>query len=155
MTPAIRAAEKAKVAFDVVQYAHDPSAESYGLEAAAAMGVPPEHVFKTLVVLGDGGRLAVGVVPVSRTLDLKAMADAVGSKRVAMADAAAAERSSGYVVGGISPLGQRKSLPTVIDASATSLARVYVSAGRRGLEIALAPTDLARLTNASFAPIAR
>ena len=156
MTPAVRAAEKAGVAFRLLEYAHDPGAESYGLEAAEALGLDPEHVFKTLVVQPEGGSaLAVALVPVSASLDLKAMAQALGVKRVAMAQAAAAERATGYVVGGISPIGQRRLLPTVVDASAQSLATVYVSAGRRGLEIALAPDALASLTRARFAPIAR
>ena len=154
-TPAIAAALRSGIAFEVLAYEHDPDAPSYGLEAAAALGVAPAHVFKTLVVQGEGARLAVGLVPVDATLDLKAMADAIGAKRATMAEGAAAERATGYVLGGISPLGQRKALPTVIDVSARALPRVYVSAGRRGLEIALAPADLARLCGASFAPIAR
>jgi Cys-tRNA(Pro)/Cys-tRNA(Cys) deacylase len=155
MTPAIRAAEGAGVAFEVLEYAHDPGAESYGREAAAALGVAPEVVFKTLIVQTDAGRLAVGIVPVAASLDLKAIAAALGAKRVAMADPAAAERATGYVLGGISPLGQRKRLPTVVDASASAHDRVYVSAGRRGLEIALAPADLVRLCGARLAPVAR
>ena len=155
MTPAVVAAERARVAFELLSYAHDPAAESYGLEAATALGLDPAHVFKTLVTQTDAGRLAVGLVPVAATLDLKAMAHALGAKRVAMAEVALAERTTGYVAGGISPLGQRKALPTVIDASAERLARMYVSAGRRGLEIALAPGDLARLTRGAFAAVAR
>ena len=155
MTPAIRAAERAGITFEVRSYVHEPGAPSYGREAAEALGLDPAHVFKTLVVKDDGGRLAVALVPVDATLDLKAAADALGAKRVAMAEAAAAERATGYVVGGISPLGPRKALPTIIDASASALPVVYVSAGRRGLEIALAPDDLARLCRASFAAIAR
>lgn len=156
MTPAIRAAERAGVAFRVLEYEHDPKAESYGLEAAEALGLQPAHVFKTLVVQPEGGSaLAVALVPVSASLDLKAMAQALGAKRVAMAPAAAAERATGYVVGGISPLGQRRALPTVVDASAAALDVVYVSAGRRGLEIALAPDALVTLTRARLAPIAR
>lgn len=155
MTPAIRAAERARIAFEILEYEHDPAAGSYGLEAAAALGLEAASVFKTLLVETEAKKLAVGIVPVSATLDLKAMADALGAKRVAMADAHAAERATGYVVGGISPLGQKKQLPTVIDASAESLARVHVSAGRRGLEIAIAPQDLAALTRGRFAPIAR
>lgn len=154
-TPAIVAAQGAGVSFEVLAYAHDPAAPSYGREAAEALGVPAAQVLKTLVVQAEGGKLAVALVPVAATLDLKAMADAIGAKKVAMADVASAERSTGYVVGGISPLGQRRALPTVIDASAEGHARVYVSAGRRGLEIALAPGDLARLCRATFAAIAR
>jgi len=139
----------------VVEYEHDPKAPSYGLEAAQALGLDPGCVFKTLVAEGDGRQLAVALVPVACTLDLKALAAAIGAKRVAMADPAAAERATGYVVGGISPLGQKKRLPMVIDDSVLALDTVYVSAGRRGLEIALAPADLIRLCAAATAPIAR
>jgi Cys-tRNA(Pro)/Cys-tRNA(Cys) deacylase len=135
-------------------YEHDPAAPSYGLEAAAALGVSPEQVLKTLVAKVDG-RLVVAVVPVSGSLDLKALAAAVGGKRAAMADVAEAERSTGYVVGGISPLGQRKPLPTVVDATAMDHSVVFVSAGRRGLDVSLAPADLVRLTAATVAPIGR
>lgn len=133
-TPATVAASRAGVGFTTHAYEHDPSAPSYGEEAAEAMGVPPEQVFKTLVTEVDGA-LTVAVVPVSASLDLKALAAAVGGKRAAMADPAAAERTTGYVRGGISPLGQRKRLPTVVDASAAAHATVCVSAGRRGLEM--------------------
>jgi Cys-tRNA(Pro)/Cys-tRNA(Cys) deacylase len=153
-TPATVAATQAGVAFTMHAYTHDPAVTSYGEEAAEAMGVPPERVFKTLVADVDGA-LTVAVVPVSASLDLKALASAVGGKRAAMADPAAAERTTGYVRGGISPLGQRKRLPTVLDASAVQHPTVCVSAGRRGLEIELSPTDLAALTRAVTAPIAR
>ncbi|MBY8876603.1 Cys-tRNA(Pro) deacylase [Actinacidiphila acidipaludis] len=154
-TPATVALEKAGAAFTVHSYAHDPASElSYGLEAAAAMGTSPDRVFKTLVAEVDGA-LTVAVVPVSATLDLKALAAAAGGKKAAMADPAAAERTTGYVLGGISPLGQRKALPTVIDASAEGFETVFVSAGRRGLEVELAPGLLTRLTSATSAPIAR
>jgi Cys-tRNA(Pro)/Cys-tRNA(Cys) deacylase len=149
------AAKRARVAFRLLEYAHDPGAASYGLEAAEALGLDPASVFKTLLVERDGGGLVVGLVPVACTLDLKALAAAIGAKRVAMADPAAAERATGYVVGGISPLGQRKRLPMVIDDSLLALDTVHVSAGRRGLEIALAPADLVRLCDATTAPIAR
>ncbi|MGI5351854.1 Cys-tRNA(Pro) deacylase [Streptomyces sp. CA-250714] len=153
-TPAIVAATEAGIPFETHAYEHDPAAPSYGEEAAEAMGVPPERVFKTLVAEVDGA-LTVAVVPVSASLDLKALASAVGGKRAAMADPAAAERTTGYVRGGISPLGQRKQLPTVLDASAEEHAAICVSAGRRGLEIELAPSDLAKLTGAVIAPVAR
>ncbi|MER7584698.1 Cys-tRNA(Pro) deacylase [Kitasatospora sp. NPDC097691] len=153
-TPATVALEAAAVPFTVHAYDHDPAAASYGGEAAEVLGVAAERVFKTLVADVDG-TLTVGVVPVAGQLDLKALASAVGGKRAAMADPAAAERSSGYVLGGISPLGQRRPLRTVIDASALAHPTVYVSAGRRGLEVELAPTDLVTLTNARTAPIAR
>ncbi len=155
MTPAIRAAEKARVPFEVLEYVHDPAAESFGLEAAQALGLDPALVFKTLVVQTDAGQFAVALVPVSMSLDLKAIAHALGAKKAALAEPAAAERVTGYVVGGISPLGQRRALRTVVDASAAGLARMYVSAGRRGLQIALAPADLLRLCRGEYAPIAR
>ncbi|MFD8750968.1 Cys-tRNA(Pro) deacylase [Kitasatospora sp. NPDC059577] len=153
-TPATVALESAAVPFTVHAYDHDPAAASYGGEAAEVLGVAAERVFKTLVADVDG-TLTVGVVPVAGLLDLKALASAVGGKRAAMADPAAAERSSGYVLGGISPLGQRRALRTVVDASALDHPTVYVSAGRRGLEVELAPVDLITLTGAVTAPIAR
>lgn len=133
-------------------YAHDPAAPSYGAEAAAVLGVDPARVFKTLMVDVEG-RLAVGIVPVSGTLDLKAFAAALGSKKATMADPAAAQRRTGYVLGGISPLGQRLPSPTVLDASALRLETILISGGRRGLDIELAPADLVRLTNAATAAI--
>ncbi|MFD4244468.1 Cys-tRNA(Pro) deacylase [Streptomyces sp. NPDC058525] len=153
-TPAIAALTAAGVAFTTHAYEHDPSHPSYGEEAAQALGVSPAQVFKTLVADVDGV-LTVAVVPVSGSLDLKALAAAVGGKRAAMADPAAAERTTGYVRGGISPLGQRRALRTVLDASASAHATICCSAGRRGLEIELSPTDLTTLTNATVAPIAR
>ena len=153
-TPATVALTRAGVAFEARSYEHDPTASSYGLEAAEALGVPPERVFKTLLVQGEAG-LAVGIVPVDRQLDLKAVAAALGAKKVAMADPAAAERSTGYVVGGISPIGQKRALPTVLDASALAHATVLVSGGRRGLDLELAPADLVAVTRATTAPIAR
>ena len=153
-TPATTALTRLGLAFQLHPYDHDPAAASYGLEAAAALSVPPAQVFKTLLVAGDSG-LAVGVVPVDRQLDLKAVAAALGLKKVAMAQPADAERSTGYVVGGISPIGQRKALPTVIDSSALDLERVYVSGGRRGLDISLSPADLVTATRAQVASIAR
>ena len=153
-TPATVALTAAGVDFTVHAYEHDPSHPSYGEEAAEAMGVSPDRVFKTLVADVDGS-LVVAVVPVAGSLDLKSLATAVGGKRAAMADPAAAERTTGYVRGGISPLGQRKKLPTVLDASAETHATICVSAGRRGLEVELSPTDLTELTQAVSAPIAR
>jgi Cys-tRNA(Pro)/Cys-tRNA(Cys) deacylase len=144
---------KRKIAHRVHEYEHDPRAESYGAEAADALGVEPARVFKTLVAEVDGA-LTVAVVPVTGSVDLKALAAAAGGKRAAMADPAAAERATGYVRGGISPLGQRKRLPTVVDASATTWDTVYFSAGRRGLELELAPADLIALSGATTAPIA-
>lgn len=153
-TPATVALTAAGADFTVHAYEHDPAAPSYGEEAAEALGVSPDRVFKTLVADVDG-ELTVAVVPVAGSLDLKALASAVGGKRAAMADPAAAERTTGYVRGGISPLGQRKRLRTVVDASAGSHPTICVSAGRRGLEVELAAADLARLTGAVFAPIGR
>lgn len=155
MTPAINAAKKAKVAHEVLEYQHDPAAESYGEEAAQALGLNPAQVFKTLLVSLSGHKstLAVAVLPVTHMLSLKAIAKAVGAKKAEMADPKLAERTTGYIVGGISPIGQKKALPTVIDDSARSLERMHVSAGRRGLEIAIAPADLATLTRAVFAPL--
>jgi Cys-tRNA(Pro)/Cys-tRNA(Cys) deacylase len=142
-----------KVPHRLHTYEHDPRATAYGTEAANLLGVPPDRCLKTLVATVDGG-LVVAVVPVAGALDLKALAAAAGGKRAAMADPTLAERTTGYVRGGISPLGQRKALPTVVDASAMNHATVYVSAGRRGLEIELAPADLVDLTAATVAPIA-
>ncbi|MFD5693477.1 Cys-tRNA(Pro) deacylase [Streptomyces rubiginosohelvolus] len=153
-TPATVALTSAGTAFTVHAYDHDPASPSYGEEAAEALGVSPDRVFKTLVADVDGA-LTVAVVPVAGSLDLKALAAAVGGKRATMADPAAAERTTGYVRGGISPLGQRKRLRTVLDASARTHATICVSAGRRGLEVELAATDLAELTGAVFAEIAR
>ncbi|MDO9445282.1 MAG: Cys-tRNA(Pro) deacylase [Dehalococcoidia bacterium] len=154
MTPAVEAAKAAGVPYEVVQYEHDPKAESYGLEAAELLGIAPERVFKTLVAKVDG-RLAVGIVPVAARLDLKALAAALGGRKAEMADPAEAQRATGYVVGGISPLGQKRRLATALDESAMTQETVYVSGGRRGLEIVLAPADLVRLTAAKVAPLAR
>jgi Cys-tRNA(Pro)/Cys-tRNA(Cys) deacylase len=142
------------IAHTVHAYAHDPRAESYGAEAAEALGVAPGRVFKTLVADVDGA-LAVGVVPVAAQLDLKALAAAVGGRKAAMAEVAAAQRATGYVAGGISPVGQRRRLPVVIDATALDYPTVFCSGGRRGLEIELAPADLVRAANATVATIAR
>ncbi|MFF3766772.1 Cys-tRNA(Pro) deacylase [Streptomyces sp. NPDC001922] len=153
-TPATVALTAAGREFTVHSYEHDPAAPSYGEEAAQAMGVEPTRVFKTLLAEVDGA-LTVAIVPVAGSLDLKALASATGGKRAVMADPAAAERATGYVRGGISPLGQRRKLPTVLDTSAAEHATVCVSAGRRGLEIELSPADLAALTEAVTAPIGR
>jgi len=148
-TPAIAAATRAGIAFTVHEYRHDPRAESYGLEAVEKLGLDPARVFKTLVADVDG-TLTVAVVPVAAQLDLRAL-----GKRASMADAGAAERATGYVAGGISPLGQRRRLTTVVDASALDHETIHVSAGRRGLELEIAPSDLVGLTAARVAPIAR
>jgi len=151
-TPATATVAKAKVEHRIHEYHHDRAAASYGLEAAEQLGVDPGRVFKTLVAEVDG-RLAVAVVPVAARLDLKALAAAAGGRRAAMAEAAAAERATGYVVGGISPLGHRKRLPVFLDESMRELPTVMVSAGRRGLELELSPADLARLAGATFAAL--
>ncbi|MEU1300297.1 Cys-tRNA(Pro) deacylase [Streptomyces shenzhenensis] len=153
-TPATVALAAAGVAHTVHAYEHDPAHPSYGEEAAEALGVSADRVFKTLVADVDG-TLTVAVVPVAGSLDLKALASAVGGKRATMADPALAERTTGYVRGGISPLGQRKKLRTVLDESASAHATICVSAGRRGLEVELSPGDLAALTDAVRAPIGR
>ena len=153
-TPATVALTRAGVAFTLHPYEHDPRAESFGTEAAEALGVPPERVFKTLLAEADG-RLVVGIVPVTGQLDLKALARAVGASKATMADPAAAQRSTGYVVGGISPVGQKRALATVLDDSALTHPTVFVSGGRRGLDLELTPADLVRATNASTAPIRR
>jgi len=154
LTPATTALTAAAVAFTVHDYPHDPRSESYGEEAAAVLGLSPGRVFKTLLADVDG-TLTVAVVPVSGQLDLKALARAVGGRKASMADPKVAERSTGYVVGGISPLGQKRRHPTVVDATALDHPTVFVSAGRRGLEVELAPDDLVRLTAAVTAPIGR
>ena len=152
-TPATVALRTAGIAFAEHPYDHDPGAASFGLEAAQALGVEPERVFKTLLAEVDG-RLVVGVVPVTGKLDLKALAAAVGGKRATMADPAVAERRTGYVVGGISPVGQKTAHPTVLDESAQLWDTVFVSGGRRGFDIELAPADLAMATLATIAAIA-
>jgi Cys-tRNA(Pro)/Cys-tRNA(Cys) deacylase len=151
-TPAIALLTAQRIGHTLHPYDVSPDAPNYGALVAQALEVAPERVFKTLIAEVDGA-LVVAVVPVTGELDLKALAHAAGGKRAAMADRVAAERSSGYVRGGISPLGQRKALPTVIDNSAAGLERMYVSAGRRGLQVSLTPGDLIRLTAAVTAPI--
>ena len=153
-TPAVQALQRAGVAHTLHPYEHDPRAESYGLEAAEVLGVEQTRVFKTLLADADG-RLVVAVVPVSGRLDLKALARTVGARKATMADPAAAQRATGYVVGGISPLGQRSAHPTVVDETAWLFDTVFVSGGRRGLDVELSPDDLVRLTDAVVADIAR
>ena len=152
-TPATAALAAAGVPYTPHVYAHDPSATSYGMEAATVLGLDPARVFKTLMADVDGS-LAVAVVPVSGSLDLKALAQALGHKKASMADPAAAQRRTGYVLGGISPLGQRHSSPTVVDESALAFDTIFVSGGHRGFDIELSPADLIRLAGASTAAIA-
>jgi Cys-tRNA(Pro)/Cys-tRNA(Cys) deacylase len=154
-TPATNVLSRADVEYVEHTYTHDPAVESYGREAAEALGADPARVLKTLLVRLDGDGLAVAIVPVSGSLDLKAVAGALGAKRASLADLATAERVTGYVRGGISPLGQRRRLPTVVDATAFEHATVLVSGGRRGFDIELAPADLAELTGATRAAIGR
>ncbi|MBV9206676.1 MAG: Cys-tRNA(Pro) deacylase [Actinobacteria bacterium] len=153
-TAATVALERAGIPFRVHEYSHDPGHGSYGLEASQALGVPPGRVFKTLIVQVDGA-LVAAVVPVDGQLDLKALAAAAGGKKAAMAEVAAAERATGYVTGGISPVGQRKRLPALLDESAMNFPTVFCSGGRRGLEIELTPADLARAAGATVALIGR
>ena len=153
MTPAINLAKQRKLTYQLHEYTHDEGAASYGLEAAEKLAVAAIRIFKTLVVVTDLGTLAVAVVPVTTTLNLKKMAKALGCKKVQMAEPKQVERSTGYVLGGVSPLGQKKRLSTVIDSSAAEQITIYVSAGRRGLEIELPPAQLATTLNASFVDI--
>jgi len=153
-TPATVALTRAGVAFTLHEYHHDPRAESFGLEAAEALGVELGRVFKTLMSSVDGA-LTVGIVPVSGQLNLKSLARAVGGSKAAMANVAAAERATGYVAGGISPIGQKRAHPTVLDRSASEHTTIFVSAGRRGLDLELSPDDLVRVTRAIVAPIGR
>ena len=153
MTPAVKLAKKAKIAHTTHEYKHDSNAGSYGLEAAEKMAVAAERIFKTLVVDVGDKKLVVAVVPVTAMLNLKAIAKAAKAKKAVMADKNDVMRSTGYVLGGVSPLGQKKRLLTVIDSSAQVHDTIYVSAGRRGLEIELSPLDLKQLTNAEFAAI--
>ena len=155
MTPAIKLLKKNSINHAVHEYEHDASAESFGLEAAEKLGVAPERVFKTLVVKLDSQDLAVGIVPVALMLNMKRMAKAIGAKKAAMATPQDVQRSTGYVLGGVSPLGQKKRLKTIIDSSAEPFETVFVSAGRRGMDVELDPGDLQRLLNARFAGISQ
>lgn len=155
MTPALDLLKKVRAEHLVHSYEHDSKAASYGLEAAEKLGLDPAQVFKTLLAASEKGELLVAVVPVVGSLDLKGLAHAAGVKKVEMADPAAAQRSTGYLLGGISPLGQKKRLRTFIDKSALPFASIFVSAGRRGLEVELAPAVLAEQTQAKFADIGR
>ena len=152
-TPATALLARLGIAHTVHAYQHDPRRAGYGLEASAALGIAPERVFKTLVAAVDG-TLTVGVIPVASRLDLKALAAAAGGRKAVMAQPGDAERATGYVVGGISPLGQRKQLPVLLDSAALQFGTIYCSAGRRGLEIEIAPGDLVQAVRAVVAPIA-
>jgi Cys-tRNA(Pro)/Cys-tRNA(Cys) deacylase len=154
MTPAVIALRSAGVDHTLHEYAHDPRSDSFGLEAAAALGLDPDRVYKTLMANADG-RLVVAVVPVSGRLDLKALARAVGAAKAVMADVKDAERATGYVAGGISPFGQKRQHPTVVDETVELWDTVYVSGGRRGLDVEIAPADLVGVTGAIVADVAR
>jgi len=155
MTPAISLLVKNRINHSVHEYEHDASAESFGLEAAEKLGIAPERVFKTLVVKLDSRDLAVGIVPVALMLNMKRMAKAAGAKKAGMATPSEVQRSTGYVLGGVSPLGQKRRLKTVIDSTAEQFETVFVSAGRRGMDIELDPADLQRLLAANFADISQ
>ncbi|MFV0260588.1 MAG: Cys-tRNA(Pro) deacylase [Acidimicrobiales bacterium] len=155
MTPAVKALQKAGIVHQILAYDHDPAADSYGLEAATLLGLDPASVYKTLVAVVADDQPVVAVVPVSTTLDLRALARAAGGKKAVMADPALAERVTGYVVGGISPIGQKRRLPTFVDDAAADLATIHVSAGRRGLEVALTPADLLAATGGQHRSIAK
>lgn len=154
-TPATAALARAGVAFTLHPYHHDPASTHFGDEAAAALGVDPTRIFKTLVVQLTGGRtpLACAVVPVAEQLGPKTLAEALHAKRAALADQQVAERTTGYLVGGISPLGQKRQLPVLVDSSAQLLETMFVSAGRRGLQVELAPADLVRVCRGTFVPL--
>ena len=154
MTPAIIAAELANIPFTLHEYENRPGAKSFAQEAAAALGIDPRRVFKTLIARLDGSDLVMVLVPADKQLDLKLLAAAAGAKRGELAEPAAAERATGYVVGGISPLGTRKVLPTLVDASAVDFPTIYISAGRRGLQLELPPRDLICFTHATTAAVA-
>ncbi|MFT5483723.1 MAG: Cys-tRNA(Pro)/Cys-tRNA(Cys) deacylase [Halieaceae bacterium] len=153
MTPGIDAAKRNKISYQIHEYSHDEASESYGLEAAEKLGVSEERIFKTLVVSLDNKELVVGVIPVSAMLSMKLIAKAASAKKAAMAEKSDVERSTGYVLGGVSPLGQKRRLKTIIDSSAKNYSTIYVSAGRRGLEIELSPDDLTKLTRGELAEI--
>jgi Cys-tRNA(Pro)/Cys-tRNA(Cys) deacylase len=155
MTPAIRLLKAKEIAFQLHRYDHDPKADSFGEEAAAKLGVAPEQMFKTLIALVDGSALVMAILPVAGRLNLKKLASACGGKKADLAGPKLAEKTTGYVVGGISPLGGRKALPTVLDESASSFDTIFISAGQRGMQIEIAPAQLQSLTNAAVTSLTK
>jgi Cys-tRNA(Pro)/Cys-tRNA(Cys) deacylase len=155
MTPAINVIKKSKAIYKLHEYKHNAGNNSYGLEAASKLNVPEAQIFKTLIVSLNNNELAVGIIPVSSMLSMKLFAKVIGAKKAEIATQIEAERSTGYILGGVSPLGQKKKLKTIIDFSAKDISTMYVSAGKRGLEIELFPSDLKKLTNAIFADISQ
>ncbi len=153
VTPAVKAAEAAKLKFRLMEYEYDHDAEAKGMQAAEAIGLPPSQVFKTLVAVLEGGEMVCAAIPADAHLSLKALAHAAGAKHAEMAEPAKAERATGYVVGGISPFGQKKRMRLFIDASALEQQEIVVSAGRRGLQIAAAPADMAQALKATLCPL--
>lgn len=153
MTPAVNIAKKANIPYTLHSYTHDPASASYGEEASEKLGITADRVFKTLVALIDSRELVVAVIPVSSMLSMKQIAKAAGGKKGEMAKGTDVERSSGYILGGVSPLGQKKRLRTFIDETAENFPTIYISAGRRGLEIELSPNDLAKITDAKMAAL--
>ena len=151
MTPAIEALRAAGIAYTIRPYDHDPASRSFGREAAEKLGVDPERVFKTLIVALESRKLCAAIVPVARQLNMKSLAKAAGGKKAAMAEIQLVERTTGYVMGGVSPVGQKRSLPAFIDSSATEYQTIYVSAGKRGLDIEISPRELIELINAKIA----
>ncbi len=155
MTPAVQALKRAKIGFQLHTYDHDPTDKAYGREAARKLGIPFDRLFKTLIAAVDDRDFAVALVPVSAQLDLKSLANALGVRKAVMAEKQSIQRITGYIPGGVSPVGQKKTLPTIVDRSADDFETIFVSAGRRGLQIEVAPADLIRLTHAALAPISR
>jgi len=153
MTPAINEAKKRKISFKVHQYDHDPAHDSYGLEAAEKIGVSADRVFKTLVADSGNRTLVVGIIPVNSMMSMKHLAKAAGTKKVQMADKNLVQKTTGYVLGGVSPLGQKKKLATLIDSSAKNFDTIFVSGGKRGIDLEMSPADLAAVTNATFAQL--
>lgn len=153
MTPAINTVKKLGIPYLVHQYTHEPNHKSYGIEAAEKLGLPPEQIFKTLVIILDNSQLVVAILPVEDQLSMKLLAKAASTKKASMADKNAVQKSTGYILGGVSPIGQKKRLQTFLHNSAQKLERIYVSAGKRGLEIELSPQDLIKVTGGTFVDI--